>query len=56
MLKEKFKDTHKLNENDVEKVAKLKPDLIIVDSTDKNIKKYNKIATTIPITYGKKTT
>ena len=54
VLKEKFKDTHKLNENDVEKVAKLKPDLIIVDSTDKNIKKYNKIATTIPITYGKK--
>lgn len=54
VLNEKFKDTHKLNENDVEKVAKLKPDLIIVDSTDKNIKKYNKIATTIPMTYGKK--
>ncbi|MCG7337845.1 ABC transporter substrate-binding protein [Staphylococcus sp. ACRSN] len=54
VLKEKFKNTQKLSENDVEKVAKLKPDLIIVDSTDKNVKKYNKIATTVPITYGKK--
>ncbi|MDK9858716.1 ABC transporter substrate-binding protein [Staphylococcus equorum] len=54
VLKDKFKDTTKLSENDVEKVAKLKPDLIIVDTTDKNIKKYQKIAATIPIEYGKK--
>lgn len=54
VLKEKFKNTAKLNENDVEKVAKLKPDLIIVDTTDKNIKKYKKIAATLPIEYGNK--
>ena len=54
VLKDKFKNTEKFSENDVEKVAKLKPDLIIVDTTDKNIKKYQKIASTIPIEYGKK--
>lgn len=54
VLKDKFKNTAKLNENDVEKVAKLKPDLIIVDTTDKNIKKYEKIAATLPIEYGNK--
>lgn len=54
VLKDKFKNTEKFSENDVEKVAKLKPDLIVVDTTDKNIKKYQKIASTIPIEYGKK--
>ena len=54
VLKDKFKNTAKLNENDVEKVVKLKPDLIIVDTTDKNIKKYEKIAATLPIEYGNK--
>ncbi|WP_436958818.1 ABC transporter substrate-binding protein [Staphylococcus succinus] len=54
VLKDKFKNTEKFSENDIEKVAKLKPDLIVVDTTDKNIKKYQKIASTIPIEYGKK--
>ena len=53
ILKEKFKDTTKIGEADVEKVAKKKPDLIIVYSTDKNIKKYQKIAPTIVVDYGK---
>jgi ABC-type Fe3+-hydroxamate transport system substrate-binding protein len=33
-----FKGVEKIGENDVEKVAKTKPDLIVVYSTDKNIK------------------
>lgn len=42
-----------IGENDVERVAKAKPDLIVVDAMDKNIKKYQKIAPTIPYTYNK---
>lgn len=53
LLKDKFKDVEKIGENDVEKVAKAKPDLIVVYSTDKNIKKYNKIAPTVVYDYGK---
>lgn len=53
VLKDKFKGVTKLGEDDVEKVADKKPDLIIVLSTDKNIKKYNKIAPTVPINYEK---
>lgn len=53
ILKNKFKDTTKIGEADVEKVAKKKPDLIIAYSTDKNIKKYQKIAPTIVVDYGK---
>ncbi|MGW7976655.1 ferrichrome ABC transporter substrate-binding protein [Staphylococcus xylosus] len=53
LLKGKFKGVEKIGENDVEKVAKAKPDLIIVYSTDKNIKKYNKIAPTVVFDYGK---
>lgn len=53
LLKDKFKGVEKIGENDVEKVAKAKPDLIIVYSTDKNIKKYNKIAPTVVFDYGK---
>ncbi|HDM7606440.1 TPA: ABC transporter substrate-binding protein, partial [Staphylococcus aureus] len=34
-------------------VAKAKPDLIVVDAMDKNIKKYQKIAPTVPYTYNK---
>lgn len=45
ILKDKFKD--------VEKVAKTKPDLIVAYSTDKNIKKYKKIAPTVVYDYGK---
>ena len=53
LLKDKFKDVEKVGENDVEKVAKTKPDLIVVYSTDKNIKKYKKIAPTVVFDYGK---
>ena len=40
VIKDKFKGVTRIGDNDVEKVAKEKPDLIIVYSTDKNIKKY----------------
>lgn len=53
LLKDKFKGVEKIGENDVEKVAKTKPDLIVVYSTDKNIKKYEKIAHTVVYDYGK---
>ncbi|WP_436894304.1 ABC transporter substrate-binding protein [Staphylococcus gallinarum] len=53
LLKDKFKGVTKVGDNDVEKVAKSKPDLIIVYSTDKNIKKYKKIAPTVVFDYGK---
>ncbi|SUK47391.1 Ferrichrome-binding periplasmic protein precursor [Staphylococcus aureus] len=43
MLKDKFKGVTKIGDGDVEKVAKEKPDLIIVYSTDKDIKKYQKL-------------
>ncbi|MEW8965890.1 ABC transporter substrate-binding protein, partial [Staphylococcus arlettae] len=52
-IKDKFKGVEKVGENDVEKVAKTKPDLIIAYSTDKNIKKYKKIAPTVVFDYGK---
>ncbi|RIL25556.1 ABC transporter substrate-binding protein [Staphylococcus gallinarum] len=53
LLKDKFKGVTKVGDNDVEKVAKSKPDLIIVYSTDKNIKKYKKKAQTVGFDYGK---
>lgn len=53
LLKDKFKGVTKVGDNDVEKIAKSKPDLIIVYSTDKNIKKYKKIAPTVVFDYGK---
>jgi len=53
ILKPHLKDVELVGDGDTEKVAKTKPDLIIVDSMDKNIKKYQKIAPTIPYTYTK---
>src|SRR5699024_11546742 len=53
ILKDKFKDVEKVGENDVEKVAKTKPDLIVAYSTDKNMKKYKKIANTVVYDYAK---
>lgn len=53
ILRPYLKGTDYIGENDVEKVAKIKPDLIIVDASDKNIKKYQKIAPTVPYTYNK---
>lgn len=42
-----------VGDGNVEQVAKQKPYLIIVDAMDKNIKKYEKIAPTVPYTYTK---
>lgn len=56
ILKEKFKGVEKIGatgSEDVEKVIKQKPDLIIVYSTDKNIKKYQKVAPTVVFDYAK---
>ena len=42
VLKDKFKGVTKIGDGDIEKVAKEKPDLIIVYSTDKDIKNIKK--------------
>ncbi|UXU55510.1 ABC transporter substrate-binding protein [Staphylococcus agnetis] len=52
ILKKHFKDIDKVGNDDVEKVASLKPDLIITYNTDKNTKKLEKIAPTLAINYG----
>ncbi|GGI40915.1 iron-hydroxamate ABC transporter substrate-binding protein [Mammaliicoccus stepanovicii] len=53
VLKDKIKGIKKVSEDNVEQVAELKPDLIITYNTDKNLKKYEKIAPTIPYDYAK---
>ena len=53
VLKDKFKDVEKVDAENVESVAKLKPDLIITYNTDKNLKKLNKVAPTIAFDYMK---
>lgn len=53
VLKEKFKDVEKVDAENVESVAKLKPDLIITYNTDKNLKKMKKIAPTVAFDYAK---
>ncbi|MGM7692559.1 ABC transporter substrate-binding protein [Staphylococcus saprophyticus] len=53
VLKDKFKDVDKVDAENVESVAKLKPDLIITYNTDKNLKKLNKVAPTIAFDYMK---
>ncbi|AJC95399.1 ABC transporter substrate-binding protein [Staphylococcus hyicus] len=52
ILKKHFKDINKVGTDDVEKVASLKPDLIITYNTDKNTKKLEKIAPTLAINYA----
>ncbi|MBF7017578.1 ABC transporter substrate-binding protein [Staphylococcus durrellii] len=54
ILKGKFSKVKKIDPENVEKITKLKPDLIIADTDDKNLKKFNKITTTIPMKYGKR--
>lgn len=51
IIKPYIKDIPLIGDNDVEKVANQKPDLIVVDAQDKNIKKYEKIAPTVPFEY-----
>lgn len=53
VLKDKFKDVKKVDPENVESVAKLKPDLIIDYSTDKNLKKLQKVAPTVAFDYQK---
>lgn len=52
ILKKHFKDIDKVGNDNVEKVASLKPDLIVTYNTDKNTKKLEKIAPTLAINYG----
>lgn len=53
VLKDKFKDVKKIDPENVEAVAKAKPDLIITYNTDKNLKKLKKIAPTVAFDYMK---
>lgn len=53
VLKDKFKDVKKIDPENVEAVAKEKPDLIITYNTDKNLKKLKKIAPTVAFDYMK---
>ena len=53
VLKEKVKNAKILMPEDLESIAKQKPDLIVVDASDKNIDELKKIAPTIAIDYGK---
>ncbi len=52
VLSKEFKDVDKVGVEDVEKVATLKPDLIITYNTDKNTDKLKKIAPTLAFDYG----
>lgn len=52
VLKPHLKDVTYLGDDDVEKIASLKPDLIVADATDKNIKKYQKLAPTVSYEYN----
>lgn len=51
-LKEQTKGITKVGDDDVEKVAKAKPDLIVTYSSDPNFKKYKKIAPTLALDFG----
>ena len=53
VLMEKVKNAKVLMPEDLESIAKQKPDLIVVDASDKNIDELKKIAPTIAIDYGK---
>ena len=53
VLKEKVKNAKVLMPEDLESIAKQKPDLIVVDASDKNIDELKKIVPTIAIDYGK---
>ena len=53
VLQEKVKNAKVLMPEDLESIAKQKPDLIVVDASDKNIDELKKIAPTIAIDYGK---
>lgn len=53
VLKEKVKNAKVLMPEDLKSIAKQKPDLIVVDASDKNIDELKKIAPTIAIDYGK---
>lgn len=54
VLTEKVKDAKEVSSSDLESIAALEPDLIVVGSTEENIDKLKKIAPTIVIEYGKR--
>ncbi|WP_414044393.1 ABC transporter substrate-binding protein [Macrococcus sp. EM39E] len=53
IIKPYIKGVKLVGDNNIEQVINSKPDLIIADSSDKNLKKYEKIAPTVPFTYTK---
>lgn len=53
VIKDKVKDAKVVMPEDLETIAKQKPDLIVVDASNKNIDELKKIAPTITIEYGK---
>lgn len=52
ILKPYLKETTLIGDGDIEKLASIKPDLIVADSSDKNLKKYKKIAPTVAYNYN----
>lgn len=54
VLKEKVADAKQVAATDLEAIAALKPDLIVLGSTEENIDKLAKIAPVISIEYGKR--
>lgn len=53
LFKEQLKNVPVVSDEDIEEIIDLNPDLIIGDSTNKNLKKLKKIAPTVTYTYGK---
>ncbi|URZ01567.1 iron-hydroxamate ABC transporter substrate-binding protein [Clostridium felsineum] len=53
LYKKYLKNATTVSDEDLEKIIKLKPDLIIAGSTDKNLDKLSKIAPTVSYTYNK---
>lgn len=54
VLKDKVKDAKEVTAEDLEAIAGLNPDLIVVGSTEKNIDKLKEIAPVIVVEYGKR--
>ncbi|CRH91454.1 Iron(III)-hydroxamate-binding protein yxeB [Chlamydia trachomatis] len=54
VLKDKLSKATEVSSEDLEAVAALKPDVIVVGSTDENVKQMAAIAPTVVVEYGKK--
>lgn len=53
ILRPHLKNSTLIGEGDIEKLTSLKPDLIVADASDKNLKKYEKIAPTVSYNFDK---